>query len=80
VSAPKVDVLAVLDEAVCALQREGNDQEANDLIAATAAVAELVEAMEKIAKSSPEEGGCYYTNKANIRIAKAALANIGPQS
>ena len=35
--------------------------------------ARLREALEKIAKSSPDELGCYYSNRRNIGIAIAAL-------
>ena len=35
--------------------------------------ARLREALETIAKSSPDEFGCYYTNRRNIGIAIAAL-------
>jgi hypothetical protein len=35
--------------------------------------ARLREALEKIAKSSPDEFGCYYANRRNIGISIAAL-------
>lgn len=38
------------------------------------------EALEKIAKADNGESGCYYTNRANIKIARAALTpSIGEQ-
>jgi hypothetical protein len=70
VSGP-VDVLAVLDEAVCALQREGNDQEANDLLNASAAVAELIEACKYMSSHS---------DAAHWSRFHAALANVGSAS
>lgn len=36
-------------------------------------IADFLEALQKIARSSSSEGGCYYTNKANIQIAKDVL-------
>ena len=62
--------LALIDEAVCALQRDGNDQEANDLLAVSAAVANLIEAAQ-IALNYLTENGC---SRDRLR---AALARVG---
>ncbi|HEL7630556.1 TPA: hypothetical protein UL921_002387 [Stenotrophomonas maltophilia] len=70
-----VDVLAVLDREVT---RAGGESypDGRDLIAARTAIADLIEEVEKISKSSPDEYGCYFTNRSNIRIAKKALALV----
>lgn len=36
---------------------------------------ELAGTLEKIASESMDEGGCYYTNRVNIKRAKAALSS-----
>lgn len=41
-----------------------------------AAVADLIDALSKIAKADPSEDGCYYTNRSNIGIAKRALSRV----
>ena len=38
----------------------------------------LEDALKKIAKSSPHEDGCYYTNRGNIIAARAALGDSAP--
>lgn len=38
----------------------------------------MLEALATISKSSGDEMGCYYTNRSNIRTARAALSPIDP--
>lgn len=71
-----VDVLAVMDESTRHAEERGNIDRSDRLKKARAAVAELIDAAGKIANSSPDECGSYYTNRANIRIAKEALARV----
>ena len=42
-----------------------------------AATPDLIMALLKIASASPGEGGCYYTNRTNIHIARQALIAAG---
>lgn len=58
-----------------------DDEEPPEPLYAATAIAELVQkrdellaAREKIAKSDPGEGGCYYTNRENIHTARSAVS------
>lgn len=76
----KVDVLALIDEAVCALQRDGNDQEATDLLSVSAAVAELIETQRdtlRMLEAANRQLGMYTHRNKRIQRARDALARVG---
>ena len=72
-----VDVLALMDEAVCALQRDGNNQEATDLIAASVAVAELIEIQRRLVAWNRNVNGSGTELGEICADAEVALARIG---
>jgi hypothetical protein len=57
-----------------ARQIEAEESRANARL--IAAAPDLLEALRKIAAANVGEDGCYYTNRANIQIAKSAVAAV----